>query len=457
MRIEKNCEEFYQLRDRRSVEYLGRAIGDLVPVHVAIDSATAATAPGQLALLALANQLARMSRRISFALPDAGLALLARTPFAGDTLGEALMTTVREIDPWGEFRLGDRQPGRCVSIGLGAEVVPGFDWYLGADRSIAHLSCSPAAFANSAGTMRGAALASCLGCAAVLREQLGLRVVPRTLSAWNYAEGDEAKPGPESLEVLDVGRVLMVGAGAVGAALAFWLHAFGVRGEGWAVVDRDTVELHNTNRGLVFTARNAGWPDGTPANKAVLVAPLIPGATVHERWYHECQELKERTFDVVLALANDHAVRAQLTHRNAAVALQATTGENWLSQLHRHILGRDGCIWCRTGEVKTPVFGCSTGEVEQPDGSRSDAALPFLSAASGLMLATALQRMMTGELTEDAGNCWSWDFYSAYRMTSRPATWACREGCALVPPSTVHQKLTAGTRWAALVAGEGRR
>jgi molybdopterin/thiamine biosynthesis adenylyltransferase len=456
MRIEKNCEEFYQLRDRRSVEYLGRAIGDLVPVHVTIDAATAATAPGQLAILALANQLARTSRRISFALHDPGVAVLARTPFAGDTLGEVLMTTVREIDPCGEFRLGDRQPGRCVAIGLGAEVGPGFDWYLGADRSIAHLSRSPAAFANTVGTLRGAALASCLGCAAVLREQLGLPVAPKTLSAWNYAEDDAAAPGPESLDVIDVGRVLMVGAGAVGAALAFWLHAFGVGGEGWAVVDRDVVELHNTNRGLVFTARHAGWPEGSPANKALLVAPLIPGATAHDRWYHECGELTERKFDVVLALANDHAVRERLTHRNAAVALQATTGENWLSQLHRHILGRDGCIWCRTGEVKTPAFGCSSGEVEGPDGSRSDAALPFLSAASGLMLATALQRMMTGELTEDSANCWSWDFGSAYRMTSRPAARPCREGCALVPPSAVRQKLTAGTRWAALVAGERR-
>ena len=50
-----DCEQFYQLRDRRTVEYLARAIGDLVPVHVAIDAATAATACGQLALLALAS------------------------------------------------------------------------------------------------------------------------------------------------------------------------------------------------------------------------------------------------------------------------------------------------------------------------------------------------------------------------------------------------------------------
>lgn len=446
-----NCAQFYQLRDRRSVEYLGQAIGDLAPVHVAIDAAAASTAAGQLALLALANQLARISRRISFELPDPGVMVLARTPFVGRTLGEVLLTTVHEIDPCGEFRLGIRPLVRCVSIGLGADVGSGLDWYLAADRAIAYLRRSPAAFVDTPGTLRGAALASCLGCAAMLREQLGLTVVARTLSAWNYAEGDAAAPGPESLDAVDVGRVLMVGAGAVGAALAFWLHAFGVRGEAWAVLDGDAVELHNTNRGLVFTARHAGWPDGTPENKAILVASLIPGATAHDCWYHECAELSRRTFDVDLALANDYAVRERLTQRNAAVALQATTGENWLSQLHRHILGRDGCIWCRTGEVKAPVFGCSTGAVEQPAGLRSDAALPFLSAASGLMLATALQRLTTGELAEEAANCWSWDFGSEYRMVARPAVRPCREGCALVPSHTARQKLVNGTRWASLI------
>lgn len=447
----RQCGQFYELRDRRSVEYLERTIEDLVPVHVSIDAMAATTAPGQLTLLALANQLARVSRRISFALPVPDATVLVRTPFRGATLNEVLLTTVREIDPCGEFTVSDRPPGSCVTIGLGADVGNGFDWYLGADRAVAHLQRSAVGFTDVPGTMRGAALASCLGCAAVFRDQLGLPVMPRQLSAWNYAEGTAAAPGPESLDAVDVGRVLMVGAGAVGAALAFWLHVFGVRGDGWAVVDRDAVELHNTNRGLVFTAHHAGWPAGTAINKAKLVAPLIPGAAPYDCWYHECTDIAEQSFDVVLALANDHDARTRLTQRNSAVSLQATTGENWLSQLHRHILGRDGCIWCRTGEAKSPVFGCSIGEVTRPGGSRSDAALPFLSAASGLMLATALQQLASGELTADTANCWSWDFGSEHRMTPRPVPHNCREGCALIPSPTVRQRLTNGTRWAKLV------
>lgn len=447
----RDCEEFYRLRDPRSEEYLGQPIGHLAAVHVAIDAAAAANAAGQLALLALANQLARTSRRITFTVPDADAVVLARTPFSGSTLGDVLLATVRAIDPCGEFAMGDRAAGPCVSIGLGSEVGAGFDWYLGADHAMAYLSRRPTAFTAVPSTMRGAALASCLGAAAVLREQLGLAVAPRVVSAWNYLEENAAAKGPASLEVLDIGSTLMVGAGAVGAALGYWLHAFGVKGDEWAVVDEDVVKLHNTNRGLAFTAAHAGRPEGEEQRKAAIVAALIGGSRPYEGWYHDFSELRGRKFDVVLALANDHGVRLQLTHKQAPITLQATTGEDWLSQLHRHVLGRDGCVWCRTGTVVAPRYGCSTAEVEQPGGTKTDAALPFLSAASGLMLATALQRLVAGELGDGAANCWSWDFGSDQKMASRPSVRACQEGCGLVANERLRARLTAGSRWAGLV------
>lgn len=450
MRAVSACENFYRLRDPRSIEYLGRPLENLLPIHVAIDAVSAATTSGQLALLSLSNQLARVGRRISFSLADPTVRVLARTPFQGATLGEVLLTTALAIDPCGEFTLAGRPTGHCVSIGIGAEVDRDCQWYLGADRSIAYLQRSPVTCADTPGTLRGAALAACLGCSAMLREQLELPVVARVLSAWNYAENDGAEYGPVSAPLVNVGRVLMVGAGAVGAALSFWLHAFGVRGDGWAVVDRDVVELHNTNRGLVFTATDAGWPSGTQVNKAARIVSLMPGATPYACWYHECVELVEQKFDTVLALANDYDVRERLTHRNAGLALQATTGENWLSQLHRHILGRDGCIWCRTGDVKHPAYRCSSGTVGVSGGMRTDAALPFLSAASGLMLATALERLSSGGLIEEPFNTWSWDFDSTYRMAMRPEARQCRNGCSLVLPANVRRKINAETRWAGL-------
>lgn len=443
-----DCEEFYRSRDQRTLEYLNAPVQTGVSVYVEIDAAACGSEPGQLALLSLANQLARVHRRITFALADPAVPVVARTPFPGRSLGEVLLATVEAIDPCGEFSIGSAPPAPCVSIGIGEKVRAGLGWYIGARRSIAYLQHSPIELTPDPGTLRGAALAACLGCSAVLRTVLGLQTTPRVLSAWNFAEGNAAAPGPGALGAVDVGRVLMVGAGAVGSALGYWLHAFGFAGDNWVVVDRDVVKLHNTNRSLAFTAQHAGWPVGEQRKKAEVVAELIPRAIVHPRWYHECEELKRENFDVVLALANDYEVRERLSQRSAVVALQATTGENWLSQLHRHVVGRDGCIWCRTGEVRTAALSCSSGITVDGAGGRSDAALPFLSAASGLMLAAAIERLTAGDLLEGETNCWSWDFGSSHRMVARPAARQCQPGCALVLPHDIRRTVNVTSKWA---------
>ena len=86
----------------------------------------------------------------------------------------------------------------------------------------------------------------------------------RTESAFDLAslansEGDEADAAPEVTGPLDVGDVLVAGAGAVGSCLLYWLREIGVVGS-WDVVDGDIIKLHNTNRSLGFMAADAGWP-----------------------------------------------------------------------------------------------------------------------------------------------------------------------------------------------------
>ncbi|HYT76458.1 MAG TPA: ThiF family adenylyltransferase [Vicinamibacterales bacterium] len=403
-------------------------------------------------MLALANQLSRVHRRISFAIPDPRAPVLVRTPFPGNTLGEVLSRTVGSIDPCGSFLFSGPIHGRRgVSIGIGERIGPGFDWYIGADQAVGFLSRSPIAVATSSATLRGAGTASCLGAAALLRAQLGLDTTPRVLSSWNYAEGPLAATGPDVLESLDVGRVLLVGAGAVAASLVYWLHAFGVGGD-WIVVDKDIVRFHNINRGLIFTAAHAGWPSLTPGEsveKANVLANLIPGGRAFPLWYDDFAELRQYKPDVILALANDRNVRHLIAARNATVTLHATTSANWQSQLHRHITGKDDCIGCRGQEMQEPMFGCSTAAVSLPDGRSSDAALPFLSAASGLMLATALQRLQAGELATDSRNDWRWDFHSPFRIATSGMR-RCTENCRRILPSHLRRRINATTKWATL-------
>lgn len=442
-----NCSEFYRGRDLRTSQYVANWRQDSTPVFVSIDAETAASPAGQLALLGLGNQLARVHPRVLFSVPDLATTLPFANRFEGPTLRGTLLSMMTCIDPCGEFRLSERPKEPAVSIGLGDRVGAEFDWYLGADGSKAQLAKHPAAFSPSLGTLRGAALAACIGATAVFRTTLGLDTVPRVVSCWNYAEGKEASLGPETLEPVDVGRVLVVGAGAVAASLVYWLSCFGVAGP-WTFVDRDHVKIHNLNRGLIFAASDAGWPDGLPRGKAELLATQIPEARWDANWYHE-SKLAEEQYDVVLGLANDLNARHFLASRNNVVTLHATTGTSWLSQLHRHVLGLDDCIWCRAGEVVVPVLSCSTAEVKTSNGEKNDAALPFLSAASGLMLATALQRLQCGELPKQVGNDWRWDFDSPYKMAMYGRR-KCRDDCARVLPAAVRRQLNQGSRWSEL-------
>ncbi len=66
------------------------------------------------------------------------------------------------------------------------------------------------------------------------------------------------------------------------------------------------------------------------------------------------------------------------------------TSPNWTAELHRHIPARDDCPACRIPSKTQSVFPCSEGPADPTDEESGDAALPFLSAMSGLMLCSAL-------------------------------------------------------------------
>lgn len=449
-----DCKQFYRERDRRTNAYLSSQGRKDMPVCIEVAPEAVETPAGQLLLLGLANQTARIHREICFAVEDPETQLNVRVPFAENTLGETLWETCNTIDPCGDFRIASEPDTECVSLGVGSSLAGNHDWYVGADQAIAVLSETPQPVQQGASsTLRGAALASCLGASTLLRSILDEPVREQRLSAWNFAGGENAERGPTGLPDVDVGRVMLVGAGAVGGALAYWLHAFGVRGE-WAIVDPDPIELHNTNRHLLAGAEDAGWStNGEVKQKSDLVSCYLPGTSESE-WYEDATAPKD-LHDVVLCLANEQDVRTKVAQRNDPVVLHATTGQSWLSQLHRHIAGRDDCIRCRTHDVREAQYECSKVNLEKESTEESqDAALPFLSAASGLMLASALHRLQLGELANMDHNNWDWDF-AAVRGMSRKRTRKCQDNCNVWTSPEVRKRMNRGIQWAHLDAGLG--
>jgi len=434
-------ERFYLERDRRTRE-CGVMHGFDLPVRVVVGRDMASSGRGQATVLALINMLARIHRHLHLDIPSVDLLKPSLIP--AKRLDEAAATLARAVDPY--IRLDDAASS-SHAIGLGADAPLGLPWYAGAEGHIAIIGRHPVHFEHGDSLSLGAALTACLAAAAVLRQVLGYDQRPVRLSAWNYREGNDAQHGPELSGPLDVGNVLQIGAGGVGSCLAYWLREFGVVGN-WLLLDRDNVVLHNTNRCLGLLPRDAGWRDGQARNKAVAAAELF-GASAHALWYDQFDHESFKP-DLILPLANERDIRHYVACRGEPVILHATTSLTWEAQLHRHLAPTDDCITCRMPDPKSQVqLSCATVSLEKAGESSTDAALPFLSATAGLLLLSALFRLQLGQLAVEPHNFWAVCFRDV-RRHSRPAIYACREGCTTTLPAGVRRKIHAGRRWSHL-------
>ena len=438
---------FYQLRDARTVEYLERDWIDGKSVLIQAGDDACLTRAGQLLLVTLVNLLMRFHRDVHVSVSNPDAPILVPALCSGANLGDEMLKLANRIDPYGSFRV-DTHPARnpTVSIGLGETCEKGLHWYLGFERCVAELAIDPVSLGKGTSSdLRGASVAAVLGASAAMKVVLGMTTAPRKLSAWNLEEGDAAIEGPRELPGVDVGRTLLVGAGAVANGVVYWLKQWGQKGS-WTIVDADRVELHNTNRCVLFFPDDAGWCRDGPRLKSSCLAQHLSDARHVDKWYDEASEARE-DFDTVLVLANERDVRTRMSHRNDPIQFQATTSRTWLAQLHRHIAGIDGCVRCRMSDIRTAQLSCSEGAASTADAPRRpDAALPFLSLASGLMLASELQHLQLGEFGSSSENRWDWDFKSAHQMTDSGIR-LCRDDCTIILSPRTRQQIASATRW----------
>jgi hypothetical protein len=423
-------DAFYAERDRRTRQYGGTEDALERPILIIVDPEVAAARAGQIATLALVNMAARVHRRITLIIPEAPL--IARSLVPATNLRTAAIGTARAITPVLDLHLEPNIEGCAfvARVGLGRELPDELDVYLDWHGGLGVLATSPIPEpARDPDSMFGAAAAAVLGSAALFRLAHGQAVHPARLNPLDLTAGTGAGTrdhrGP-----IDVGDVLVVGAGAVATALLYWARELGTSG-GWDVVDGDIAKLHNTNRCLTMTAADAGWPNGepttTPMAKATTAARAI-GALAHPQWYDHWQPHHETRHDLVLPLANGRDVRTLIAQRGEPLLLHATTSPNWTAELHRHRPDRDDCPACRIPDAARPQLTCSTGPgvPEEPDSP--DAALPFLSAGAGLLLAAVLADLPATAVLDHRVNHWQLDLTLTGQLL-RPLRHPPRDGC----------------------------
>ncbi len=435
-------DEFRQQFESRTLAYAPDLNLDTRPVAVVIGEG-AHSRPGHVLLASLANLLGRAHRRLEF-IGDLDRPFIGNSPFRWKTVGDATVGLVRAINPFTEVTRSTQVSGdRLIAFGIGT--ASDVDVALGCEGWLASLG-PDAAVDPATSSIWGAMLAAVLAAAFSFNLMRGIKGdVAGTYSLWRWGkEGGEQ--GPEFEGPIDVEHVLQVGAGGVGAALDFFA-ALVREAPGWRIVDGDDVDVSNLNRQLMFLAVHTGYSCDKPENKAEVAATAL-GAKCSIKWYGSDVDVVEDTYDVVLALANEHGARSFLQARQPTVLLHATTSTSFGAQFHRHIAGIDDCIECRLPPAALDL-SCGGGDV-QIDGKPVDAAIGHLSAAAGLLLLAGLVRLQLGQLADLVENKADLTLEGVLPYPQVARVPECKTDCHVRLRASARRALTAQERFAAL-------
>jgi hypothetical protein len=427
----------------RSREYTGGHVST-APMGVTTGVRTADTVAGQISVLSAVNLMARSpTRRLVIAVPESPL--LISSPEGGTTLREACIRLATAVRSSLVVEVADIVPEEMDCMGIGDDA-PSGTVFVGANRWTAFVADHPVGITEENSSMLGACLAVVLAHGHLFRRALGLSSkVPWSMSLWSLEETSE-QTGPPDVDAVDVGVVWLVGAGAVGSCLAWWLRMFGVVGE-WHVIDDDVIKHLNLDRSLAYFDADVNEEPGMATYKSDVVARILPGAEAHRMRWDKFRELDLPMPDVIIPIANEDSVRAKVAYLGHPAVIHATTGRVWTSELHRHLPFSDGCLSCRL-PTETPRFACAEGEVpSQNEGARNDASLPFLSAGAGLLLLAGLIQLQEGEWANHDRNHWRIHFDGPVIKSSR---WPCSQYCETWSLPEVRARNYATTRWFAL-------
>ena len=211
-------------------------------------------------------------------------------------------------------------------------------------------------------------------------------------------------PGQQKLKAA---RVLVVGAGGLGAPAALYLAAAGVGTLG--LVDADTVSLSNLQRQVLFATADAGRPKVEAA--AEHLTALNPHLTVetHPAWLGEANA---RTiisgYDLVLDGTDDFATRFAVSDACLAQGKTLVSGAlgRWTGQVG--VFQGQPCYRCLVPEVPPDAETCALVGV-----------VGALAGVIGSMMALEAVKVITGAGQSLAGRLLIYDALAAESRTVR--------------------------------------
>jgi hypothetical protein len=388
-------DRFYRLRSDRTAKCLDGRLPPEIHCIVSVDDHWRQVAETTTALETLCNLLGRFCRRVSVLLPAH-----QRSSIDGD----GLVAVLKRSDPFGEFTVTPNLVEADLHLRLGGGGGPAgrtiywsFYGWTGSISNVPHQVLQP-----SGENRVGAEVAACLVGAAAFRfwqERSITGIGQFGFDLFRLAEVavDSTGHGAVDISTARALKVLVVGAGSVGSATAYFLPRLGFRGF-VDIVDHDIVKVENLDRSPIFALTNVDQ-DKAEAVTAYLTSKNI-GAKGHSELWDDFVKSKAkilRSHDVWLPLANEHGVRRAMQANYPPMCLQASTGRNWNVNFGRHIPFVDDCQVDRFPDESSVPLACAEGAVEAAPGKKSDAALPFCSFLAGLFVAAAVMRLALGQ------------------------------------------------------------
>jgi hypothetical protein len=229
-------------------------------LEIAYGSLAASSGEGQ----ALLDLLVRLSARLY-------PALRVTSASGEEKLAHELSALARQINPAIEIAVD--QPSATIAVGVDAPAGPGTVIYAGSDGWDGLVSTEHPCHVGATDNPFGPGVAACLAIANVFRMVfLGGDAHPDanlTLSVLDRAAG--ASPDQPPIDQVDLGEVVLVGAGAIGNATLWALARTRAIGR-LHIIDHEPVELSNLQRYVLATR------DDVDAEKVELGARLLVGA-----------------------------------------------------------------------------------------------------------------------------------------------------------------------------------
>ena len=392
-------EEFLARRGDRTLRlgYGGACPTD--EVALVIRPAALRSPAARPAVVAAANLLGRWVPKLSVYLP-------AETGAPLTPLATAIQEAVRAANPFLSIRWGSPRGGH-PSLAIGPGPASRDEVTAWADGWVAVSSSGSSSPCHSEPITSVLLFAVALGVGRVFREAWDLAAGGPFEVRWNTwlhtleseAATHEQRPRPNGPP--NLGRVLQVGAGAVGSNIIYFLGLMGASAD-VVLIDHDVVKIENLDRSLLFGLRDA-FPLEIPKVEAAVRAaepfPVLRVQPNRAKWAeYAARTYRVGNFDLALALANEDQVWPAMGHALLPLTLQATTDGDWGVAFGAHAPGTGYCLGCRfPPDSPTLPTMCSKGaiEIEATPGAATTvhASLPFQSAAAAGLLAVEIDKL----------------------------------------------------------------